>query len=89
MPKIPIIETGGVSPANRTQHGSFPQMFERLLGEADASASFVGGSTAPTIAFPVVEASRDSMTQIRVVMPRPRTVTGSRSGIINQPLPWV
>jgi GMP synthase-like glutamine amidotransferase len=40
MPKITIIETGVVSPANRALHGSFPQMFERLLGEADASASF-------------------------------------------------
>ncbi len=40
MPKITIIETGVVSPANRARHGSFPQMFERLLGEADPSASF-------------------------------------------------
>ena len=40
MPKITIIETGVISPANRARHGSFPQMFERLLGEADASASF-------------------------------------------------
>ena len=40
MPKITIIETGVVSPANRTRHGSFPQMFERLLGEADPAASF-------------------------------------------------
>ena len=40
MPKITIIETGVVSPANRARHGSFPQIFERLLGEADASASF-------------------------------------------------
>ena len=40
MPKITIIETGVISPANRARHGSFPQMFERLLGEADASARF-------------------------------------------------
>jgi GMP synthase-like glutamine amidotransferase len=40
MPKITIIETGVVSPANRARHGSFPQMFEQLLGEADPSASF-------------------------------------------------
>ena len=40
MPKITIIETGVISPANRARHGSFPQMFERLLGEADPSASF-------------------------------------------------
>ena len=40
MPKITIVETGVISPKTRTQHGSFPQMFERLIGEADASASF-------------------------------------------------
>lgn len=41
MPKIMIVETGLVSPERRARHGSFPQMFERLIGEADASASFV------------------------------------------------
>ena len=40
MPKITIIETGVISPEPRAQHGSFPQMFERLLGAADAKASF-------------------------------------------------
>jgi GMP synthase-like glutamine amidotransferase len=40
MPKITIVETGVVSPSARAQHGSFPQMFERLIGEADASAGF-------------------------------------------------
>jgi GMP synthase-like glutamine amidotransferase len=40
MPKITIVETGVVSPKARARHGSFPQMFERLLGGADASASF-------------------------------------------------
>jgi len=41
MPTITIIETGVISLPNRALHGSFPQMFERLLGEADPSASFV------------------------------------------------
>jgi GMP synthase-like glutamine amidotransferase len=40
MPKITIVETGLVSPDNRTRHGSFPQMFERLISAADAAASF-------------------------------------------------
>jgi len=40
MPTITIIETGVVSPGNRARHGSFPQMFERLLGAADPAASF-------------------------------------------------
>lgn len=40
MPKITILETGLVSPEVRARHGSFPQMFERMIGAADASASF-------------------------------------------------
>ena len=40
MPKITIIETGVISPEPRAQHGSFPQMFERMIGAADASAIF-------------------------------------------------
>ena len=40
MPKITIVETGLVSPERRTRHGSFPQMFERMIRAADASASF-------------------------------------------------
>jgi GMP synthase-like glutamine amidotransferase len=40
MPKITIIEAGLVPPEQRTQHGSFPQMFERMIGAADASTSF-------------------------------------------------
>jgi GMP synthase-like glutamine amidotransferase len=52
MPKITIVETGVVSPQRRAMHGSFPQMFERLIGEADASANFetvrlVDGETLP------------------------------------------
>jgi GMP synthase-like glutamine amidotransferase len=40
MPKITIVETGVVSPERRALHGSFPQMFEPLIGEADTSANF-------------------------------------------------
>ena len=40
MPKITIVETGVISPKTRARHGSFPQMFERMISEADASASF-------------------------------------------------
>ena len=40
MPKITIVETGLVSPEHRAQHGSFPQMFERMINAADAAASF-------------------------------------------------
>ena len=40
MPKITIVETGLVSAAQRARHGSFPQMFERMIAAADAAASF-------------------------------------------------
>ena len=40
MPKITIVETGLISSERRAQHGSFPQMFERMISAADASASF-------------------------------------------------
>lgn len=40
MPKITIVETGLISPERRAQHGSLPQMFERMISAADASASF-------------------------------------------------
>ena len=40
MPQITIIETGLVSPKNRELHGSYPQMFERMIGAADASVTF-------------------------------------------------
>jgi len=40
MPTITIVETGLVAPEHRARHGSFPQMFERMIGAVDASASF-------------------------------------------------
>ena len=40
MPKITIIEAGLISREVRARHGSFPQMFERMIRAADASASF-------------------------------------------------
>jgi GMP synthase-like glutamine amidotransferase len=40
MPRVTIIETGLVSPKNRELHGSYPQMFEHLIGAADATVTF-------------------------------------------------
>jgi GMP synthase-like glutamine amidotransferase len=40
MPRITILETGLVSPKNRELHGSYPQMFEHLIGAADATVTF-------------------------------------------------
>lgn len=40
MPRITILETGLVSQKNRDIHGSYPQMFERMIGAADPSVTF-------------------------------------------------
>jgi GMP synthase-like glutamine amidotransferase len=40
MPHITIIETGLLDPQIRARHGSFPEMFERLISAEDASAAF-------------------------------------------------
>lgn len=40
MPHVTIIETGLISLKQREQHGSFPQMFQRMIGAADASIDF-------------------------------------------------
>jgi GMP synthase-like glutamine amidotransferase len=40
MPRVTIIETGLISLRQRERHGSFPQMFQRLIGAADSSIAF-------------------------------------------------
>ena len=40
MPHVTIIETGLVSPGNRERHGSYPQMFEAMIGAADPTVTF-------------------------------------------------
>src|SRR5947209_13507766 len=40
MPRITIIETGVLTPDYRERHGSFPEMFERLIGAEDATIGF-------------------------------------------------
>ena len=40
MPPVTIIETGLVNPKNRERHGSYPQMFEAMIGAADRSITF-------------------------------------------------
>jgi GMP synthase-like glutamine amidotransferase len=40
MSRVTIIETGLVSLKNRELHGSYPQMFERMIGAADANVAF-------------------------------------------------
>jgi len=76
MPKITIIETGVVSPKNRALHGSFPQMFERLIGAADASASFATVRLADGEALPDPAA-------LEAVL-----ITGSPAGVYDD-LDWI
>jgi GMP synthase-like glutamine amidotransferase len=40
MPHVTIIETGLVRPRHRERHGSYPQMFERLIRAEDQSVIF-------------------------------------------------
>jgi GMP synthase-like glutamine amidotransferase len=52
MPRITIIETGVLSEPTRARHGSFPQMFERMIRTADGSIeldviSIVNGDPLP------------------------------------------
>jgi len=68
--------TGVVSPANRARHGTFPQMFERLLGEADPSASFT------TIRLADGEALPDPATLEAILL------TGSPAGVYDD-LDWI
>jgi len=76
MPKITIIETGVISPKTRALHGSFPQMFERLLGAADASASFV------TVQLMDGEALPDPKSLEAIL------ITGSAAGVYDD-LDWI
>jgi len=40
MPRITIVETGLVAPQHRDHHGSYPQMFERMIRANDPSIAF-------------------------------------------------
>ena len=40
MRRVTIIETGLISQKQRERHGSFPQMFQRMISAADASIAF-------------------------------------------------
>lgn len=76
MPKITIIEAGLVPPEPRAQHGSFPEMFERLIGTADASASFATVRLADGEALPE-PASLEAI-----------LITGSAAGVYDA-LDWI
>ena len=55
MPRITILETGLVSAKNRELYGSYPQMFEQMIGAADASVTFNTASIPTGEPLPDVE----------------------------------
>ena len=76
MPRVTIIETGLVSPKNRERHGSYPQMFERMIGAADATVTF------DTVSIPGGEPLPD-VEGLEAIL-----ITGSPAGVYD-PLDWI
>ncbi|KRR15407.1 glutamine amidotransferase [Bradyrhizobium lablabi] len=76
MPRVTIIETGLVSPKNRELHGSYPQMFEQMIGAADASITFDTVSIAAGEPLPDIEG-------LEAIL-----ITGSAAGVYD-PLDWI
>ena len=69
MPHVTIIETGLVSSKNRERHGSYPQMFERMIGAADRSVTF------DTVSIPAGEPPPD-VDGLKAIL-----ITGSSAGV--------
>ena len=76
MPRITIIETGLVSLKNRELHGSYPQMFEHMIGVADASVTF------NTVSIPAGEPLPD-IEELEAIL-----ITGSAAGVYDT-LDWI
>jgi GMP synthase-like glutamine amidotransferase len=69
MPHVTIIETGLVSASNRERHGSYPQMFEQMIGAADSSVTF------NTVSIPAGEPLPDAG-GLKAIL-----ITGSSAGV--------
>jgi GMP synthase-like glutamine amidotransferase len=67
--RVTIIETGLVSPRNRELHGSYPQMFERMIGAADATVAF------DTVSIPAGDALPE-VDRLEAIL-----ITGSAAGV--------
>ena len=76
MPRITIMETGLVSSGNRELYGSYPQMFEQMIGAADANATF------NTVSIPSGEPLPD-VGGLEAIL-----ITGSSAGVYD-PLDWI
>ena len=76
MPRITIIETGLVSSRNRELYGSYPQMFEHMIGAADANVTF------DTVSIPAGEPLPDPG-RLEAIL-----ITGSSAGVYDD-LAWI
>jgi GMP synthase-like glutamine amidotransferase len=76
MTRVTIIETGIVSPKNRERHGSYPQMFERMIGNADAAVTF------DTVSIPA-GAPLPDIKGLEAIL-----ITGSSAGVYDD-LDWI
>jgi GMP synthase-like glutamine amidotransferase len=76
MPRITIIEAGLVGPKYRERHGSYPQMFERMIRAEDPSISF------DVISVPNGQALPDP-DKIEAIL-----ITGSAAGVYDE-LDWI
>ncbi len=76
MPRVTIIETGIVSPKNRERHGSYPQMFERMIRAADPAVTF------DTVSIPA-GASLPDVGGLDAIL-----ITGSVAGVYDA-LDWI
>ena len=74
--RVTIIETGLVSPKNRELHGSYPQMFERMIGAADAAVTF------DTVSLPEGDALPDAGGLEAIL------ITGSAAGVYDD-IEWI
>lgn len=69
MPHVTIIETGLVSPKNREQHGSYPQMFAEMIRAADDSV------TSDTVSIPAGD-PLPAARELQAIL-----ITGSSAGV--------
>ncbi|MCP3473727.1 type 1 glutamine amidotransferase [Bradyrhizobium sp. CCGUVB1N3] len=76
MARITIIETGAVPRKHRERHGSFPDMFERMIRTEDPSAAF------DVVSIPDGEALPDPC-QLEAIL-----ITGAAAGVYDG-LDWI
>ncbi|MGQ0683888.1 type 1 glutamine amidotransferase [Bradyrhizobium sp.] len=76
MPHVTIIETGLVGAKNRERHGTYPQMFERMIGAADPTVTF------DTVSIPAGDPLPD-LGKLEAIL-----ITGSSAGVYDD-FDWI